>query len=268
MTDRLRETDALPLSDDELAFVRRHEATVCCCERTANHVSPEQAVKWGEPGRIDEARWLATVDDRDSEIRLAAAAYTEQQRELMDAYDDFGIVRRERDALESERDAYRKEVERQGKALRAVEALCDAAEAEEECGAYVFTDDIREAIALALERRRGMTLGKHRPAKGPGSTMKAGAVLTERLRDSALGFSGSHRALLLSAADALSLRKPSPSNEVNDEMVDAVIIGLGLEEDIGDALAREDVKRVLELMFGWFANAMEAGRMQEAARHR
>ena len=59
-----------------------------------------------------------------------------------------------------------------------------------------------------------MTLGKHRPAKGPGSTMKAGAVLTERLRDSALGFSGSHRALLLSAADALSLRKPSPSNEV------------------------------------------------------
>jgi len=33
--------------------------------------------------------------------------------------------------------------------------------------------------------------------------MKAGAVLTERLRDSALGFSGSHRALLLSAADLL-----------------------------------------------------------------
>ena len=55
---------------------------------------------------------------------------------------------------------------------------------------------------------------------------------------------------------------------ITDEMVDAVIIGLGLEEDIGDALAREDVKRVLELMFGWFANAMEAGRMQEAARHR
>jgi hypothetical protein len=40
-------------------------------------------------------------------------------------------------------------IERQGRALRAVEALCDAAEAEEECGAYVFTDDIREAIALA-----------------------------------------------------------------------------------------------------------------------
>jgi len=46
--------------------------------------------------------------------------------------------------------------------------------------------------------------------------------------------------------DRPTIAAPSPSNEVNDEMVDAVIIGLGLEEDIGDALAREDVKRVLE----------------------
>lgn len=46
MTDRLRETDALPLSDDELAFVRRHEATVCCCEKTL--LSTPDAQVWAK----------------------------------------------------------------------------------------------------------------------------------------------------------------------------------------------------------------------------
>lgn len=70
--ERLKE---IPLTDAELDFVRRHEATVCCCEKAANHVSPAQHEAWGELGRINETRWLATIDAKNAEIeRLSSQA--------------------------------------------------------------------------------------------------------------------------------------------------------------------------------------------------
>jgi|HubBroStandDraft_3_1064219.scaffolds.fasta_scaffold299908_1 hypothetical protein len=98
----------LPLSAQELDFVRRHEATVCCCEKAANHVSPAQAVEWGEPERINEARWLATIAADRARIEAldrknaALAAKLANIRKLCDEQDEF--VAEERTWLNTERE--------------------------------------------------------------------------------------------------------------------------------------------------------------------